>query len=88
MFDLVYLQAQWAELSYYFSQGAPSLGLKFALVNVGFALWWVAMRLIKSRPMRKPTIIAAKILLVACNAFVLFEEDFVKLIYPLAWYFI
>jgi hypothetical protein len=87
MFDLVYLQAQWAELSFFFSQGAPSLGLKFAVVNIGFALWWAAMRLIKTRPMRKPTIIAAKILFIACNALVLFEEDALRLISPLAWYF-
>jgi hypothetical protein len=87
MFDLVYLQAQWAELSFYFSQGAPSLGFKFALVNSAFVIWWIVMRLVKTRPMRKPTIIAARVLFVACNALVLFQEDALRLISPLAWYF-
>ena len=88
MFDLVYLQGQWAELSHYFSQGAPTLGLKFAFVNLGFALWWLVMRLVKKRPLRKPTVIAAKLLFVMCNGLVLFEEDVLRLLYPLAWYFI
>lgn len=88
MFDLVYLQAQWAELSFYFSQGVPSIGIKLALVNAGFVLWWLIMRLIKTRPMRKHTVIVAKVLFVACNAFVLFEEDVTRMLYPLAWYFI
>jgi hypothetical protein len=88
MCDLVYLQAQWAELNFYFSQGVPSIGLKLAVVNGGFVLWWVAMRLIKTRPLRAHTVIAARVLFVACNAIVLFEEDVTRLIYPLAWYFI
>jgi hypothetical protein len=88
MFDLVYLQAQWAELSYFFSQGAPSVGLKFALVNGAFVLWWLIMKMIKTRPLRKHTVIVAKLLFVLCNGLVLFEEDAIRLIYPIAWYFI
>jgi hypothetical protein len=38
--------------------------------------------------MRKPTVIAAKLLFVMCNGLVLFEEDVLRLLYPLAWYFI
>lgn len=82
----IFVQSQWDTLLTFLKQGRPPLWQILAVVNGGFLLLWIYLRIIRKRPMRPATIQTLRLLFVLLNAAVIFREDTLRLLRPFLSY--
>lgn len=84
----IYVQSQWDTLLVYLQQGRPPLWVLLAIVNGGFALFWLSAKIAKDRPLRPATVGLARALFLFLNMAIVFRDDTMRIIRPWLSYFI
>ena len=84
----IFAESQWDTLVAYLQQGRPPLWILLAIVNGGFLLLWIYLRMVKNRPMRPASVHFLRLLFFAANIAVIFREDTLRLLRPFLRYFI
>ncbi|HTN95357.1 MAG TPA: hypothetical protein VL101_00150 [Nordella sp.] len=83
----IFVQSQWDTLLVYLQTGRPPIWQLLALVNGGFALLWVYLRLKGKKRLNPATIHLLRVLFIILNAAVIFREDTLRLARPFLRYF-
>jgi hypothetical protein len=84
----IFVGSQWDTLVTYLQQGRPPLWVLLAIVNGGFLIFWIYLRMVKNRPMRPASVNFLRILFFLANIAVIFREDTLRLLRPFLRYII
>jgi hypothetical protein len=78
----IFVKSQWDTAWGFLHQGHPPLWMVLAVINGGFLLFWLYMKMVKDRPMRPASIHTMRVLFVVLNFAAVYRDETIRLVRP------
>lgn len=76
----IFVTSQWDTLWTFLQQGRPALWVLLAVINGGFLLLWLYVKMVKDRPLRPASIGTLRALFLLLNIAIIYREETINIL--------